>query len=622
MRKHLRAWRRIGASPSLLRAIATGIAPRIRPHRRTICREYPLGNDELSFWRGGERDRLLQAEILAEASLAELELVHPAFFVPKGEGFRMVVDLTARGVGINSMIDMETFTMETLEDFTASAKGDEELIAFDVADAFYALAIAPRLQRYFGMVIDGKHYRMIGMPMGFALSSAYLADLMGVVMRHIRGRGMGGVQYADDFLVAVTGSARQKRAQVEWVRELLRSLGLRVKDAKCTWIPTRRLQHLGVVIDLNRRRFEVPDAKAKAIRAIAFQVLDVVRGSGHVPARLLATLAGKAQALRIAVPRGALRLRSLYDTIGSRVSGARRLGRQALRDVHWWATLELGQWAPIWTEAAGYTLHTDASGHSGWGAVRNWNRADETTVQGTWTDKERGMHIQGLEARAVRLAFEKWTDDLCGKHIEIFSDNVAVVAALNKWSSRSADIMEELRRMEQWATTTQATWRATYINTLDNTLADELSRQDREAWTLPRGTVEQLLSEWGGVQVDRFATRENRVVERYFSRWMEEEAEGQDGLTGEWVERSWVFPPPRLVPDVLRKLAGAPDAVAIVIVPRWTGAAWWPAFLRVCAEVRFLVAPAKSPAGRYYAMAAGLRDTRWKARSPLLPGRC
>ena len=200
-----------------------------------------------------------------------------------------------------------------------------------------------------------------------------------MVMRHIRENGMNGVQYADDFLVAVHGSFRKKQRQVAWVRDLLQSLGLQVKDSKCTWTPTRRIQHLGVIIDLDRRWFEVPDTKTAAIRAVAFQVLDAARGTGHVPARLLATLAGKAQALRMAVPRGALRLRSIYDAIGGKVAGMRRLGRQARRNVHWWATVKFGHAAPIWVEASGFTLHTDASGQSGWGAVRNWNRSDEAT---------------------------------------------------------------------------------------------------------------------------------------------------------------------------------------------------------------------------------------------------
>ena len=132
----------------------------------------------------------------AEAPLDELTLVHPAFFVPKGEIFRMVADLTARGVGINSMVDTERFAMETLQAFTATAQGDEEFISFDIADAFYTLSIEPVLQRYFGIAIDWRHYWMVGMPMGFSLSSLYLAEMMGLVMRHIRENGMNGVQYA------------------------------------------------------------------------------------------------------------------------------------------------------------------------------------------------------------------------------------------------------------------------------------------------------------------------------------------------------------------------------------------------------------------------------------------
>lgn len=608
VRRRIGKWRATGASRRLLRGIGAGIRPTVRdPPGPSRGREYPLSGEDLRHWREVERKRLLRGGIIERARRKEVMIAHGGFFVPKSDGTRrLVVDLTSGGRGANCFHAPPPFRMEGLDLIATcieNGRQDVAMVAFDVAEAFYILEVHKEARKYFGLVMDGEIFVMRGMPMGFNGSSEWLGVSMGHVIGHFRRHGLAGIQYADDFLVFVRGTRREMSEQVAWVRRELKEFGLRTKDAKCTWAPVRRIDHLGLIIDLDRERFEVPQRKVNDIRGRAHRLLDC---AGRASARDIAILAGKGQALRLALPRVGLRLRALYDIVGESPRGVRRLSRQARRDLYWWTRIARA-WAPIYLPASSRVLHTDASGHGGWGAVLDWNRASEETVQGVWDEADRD-HIQVLEARAVRKALAHWTAVLRNQHVELFVDNVAVVVALNRWTSKSAGIMDELRLIEEWAATCECTWRATYIRSEENVLADELSRQDHEGWTLPRGTIQRLWARWGKPGVDRFATAGNRVCERYYSKYAEREAEGQDGLTGDWGgELNWAFPPPDLVPSVLTKLEREPDSSAILIVPRWSRAAWWPRLQRVLDDIIDIPAPARSPSGRFYAMVAGVR---------------
>lgn len=143
-------------------------------------------------------------------------------------------------------------------------------------------------------------------------------------MSYFRRSGLAGIQYADDFIIFVSRTRRSMGAQIAWLRRKLRAFGLRTKDSKCVWVPARRLEHLGISIDLDWQRFEVPRRKAKDIRRRAHRLLNC---GAQAPARDIAVLAGKGQALRLALPQVGLRLRVLYDTVGEFTRGTRRLGR-------------------------------------------------------------------------------------------------------------------------------------------------------------------------------------------------------------------------------------------------------------------------------------------------------
>jgi hypothetical protein len=56
-------------------------------------------------------------------------------------------------------------------------------------------------------------------------------------------------------------------------------------------------------------------------------------------------------------------------------------------------------------------------------------------------------HINILELKTVLIAAEKWGPDWRGKHILVRTDNTATLAAINKGSSRSVEMLQIIQKM-------------------------------------------------------------------------------------------------------------------------------------------------------------------------------
>ena len=67
-----------------------------------------------------------------------------------------------------------------------------------------------------------------------------------------------------------------------------------------------------------------------------------------------------------------------------------------------------------------------------------------------------------------------------------------------------------------------------------------------------------------------------RQVPRFCSRWLNPLMEYLDAFTASWQnENNWLFPPPYLIPKVLKHLEFS-KAAGTLVAPMWTSAIWWP----------------------------------------------
>ena len=85
--------------------------------------------------------------------------------------------------------------------------------------------------------------------------------------------------------------------------------------------------------------------------------------------------------------------------------------------------------------------------------------------------------------------------------------------------------------------------------------------------------IDQL---WGPHTVDRCASLQTRQLERFCSRYRNPRCEAVDAFTIPWLkENNWIFPPPYLIPRVLKHMSAGGE-ISTLLIPWWSSAVWWP----------------------------------------------
>ena len=266
--------------------------------------------------------------------------------------------------------------------------------------------------------------------------------------------------------------------------------------------------------------------------------------------------------------------------------GRVRMTKQLTRDLQGWVAVpSAANGRSIFRPVETAYLHCDSSDF-GWGAVLN----GEHEARGFWLPQDRQQHITFKELKAVRYAVMTFLRQLTGRNVLLHEDNQAVVAVLTHLTSRSPDMMQELRKLWYLLDAHGIAIRPRYIASAANVWADRLSRHlDKDDWRLNPRIFRYLDRLWGPHTVDRFASLENALLARYNSRWLDPRTEAVDCLRlsdATWrAETNWCNPPWGLLDDLILKLRSS-GAAATVIAPHWPARSWYQGLLELAAEYR------------------------------------
>jgi hypothetical protein len=140
----------------------------------------------------------------------------------------------------------------------------------------------------------------------------------------------------------------------------------------------------------------------------------------------------------------------------------------------------------------------------------------------------------------------------------------------------AASLLHPLKLIFQQAENWNHHLRASHIAGVENTTADSLSRLERSG----DYQLDQEVLDWGlrklrvRVNIDLFATRQNRKTHRYLSVKKEEGAHVRDALSVEWGGFFPLIHPP--IPLLLRCLRKVEEegVKEVMIVPHWKGQSW------------------------------------------------
>ena len=146
-------------------------------------------------------------------------------------------------------------------------------------------------------------------------------------------------------------------------------------------------------------------------------------------------------------------------------------------------------------------------------------RLDQSSTKGLWSDREKRLHINILELKAVSLAVQSFKDQCQNQTVLVATDNSTVVAYINKQGgTHSAEMCALLWKIMTWCHHYHITLKARHIPGCLNVMADLLSRSNQvqsAEWSLHLQVFKQICQKWFTPYVDLFATHLNHKLPLY-----------------------------------------------------------------------------------------------------------
>eukprot|EP00873_Tetraselmis_striata_P018824 jgi/Tetstr1/439088/TSEL_027578.t1 len=184
---------------------------------------------------------------------------------------------------------------------------------------------------------------------------------------------------------------------------------------------------------------------------------------------------------------------------------------------------------------------------------------------------------------------------LADRGVLLHEDNRAVCNVLAGLTSRSPDMMAELRKLWYLLDSNAVHSRARYILPAANVWADRLSRHlDNDDRQLDPVMFAELEALWGAHFVDWFASALNAMLPRYNASWLDPGCEAVDSLhlsDAEWRHgNKYCNLHGRFYRTRCKCCAGAARPRATVVAPRLEGKVWHHAHAEMAVAERVALA--------------------------------
>jgi hypothetical protein len=413
-RAGLVAWAGLGASERVLRVLRRGVRLKFNQQPPPYCGPAIPVQAEDRSWLQEEISVNLERGSWVRADKRPVYCA-PAFIVRSAAGKRrVVIDLRT----INAYLKGRGVRYDTLATLRRTLQRGSWFISFDLHAGYHHVGVHPDSVRYLGFELDGAYYYCTALPFGLMTAPRTFTKVMRALVAHWRGKGYDTLPYLDDFLFAFP-SEDAARAAARDIDDTLKACGLERNRDKGCWVPTQRIEHLGMTIDAERMLFLATPKQEQRVRAFAADILHMAaRRTRVVPVRVLAAFAGLAQSLRLAVPEARLQTLSLYRCFTPLPRGGWggkvRVSSAAQACLRWWRDAQWAGGAPIDPPQPELTVASDAS-DIGWGGVV---LGTPHQCGGHFTVGELQAPIMQRELLAVGLTMQALAPQLQGRSVE------------------------------------------------------------------------------------------------------------------------------------------------------------------------------------------------------------
>ena len=457
----------------------------------------------------------------------------------------------------------------------------------------------PHLRHHYHQVVEFSH---AALPLGWTSSPRIWTSVMSVVAAALRRHGMRTLLYVDDLLIACSSFEEASRARLIIEETLLAAGIVRAPLKGCFDTPTQTLpDHLGFIISsLGKGALQVPERRCFALRRQARALLfEAAKNRRLVDSNLLRRFSGAAISCLPAVPLARFHLREVFNA-QEQYKPKSFLPQAAVDSLLFWRNFSLKSpenLQELWPDQASTALYTDASGTTGWGSVLEPPHEATRSSAGWWASQELLEMIALKELKACRYGLLQNVEALRHRTVKLYQDNMAVVGALRKMSSKCPEIMAVIKELVPWLHDNKIRLEVVYIRSEAN-LADAPSRQrGLDMWSLQASTQQELLDKvqttlGSPICTDPFACRQSTVAPRFATPLHCRQSSAFNGLLLDWSPpfTVWLNPPWHLLPQVLEKVRVS-RARGILVYPFWPRQAWFQGVQQLSSEHYLLPPP-------------------------------
>ena len=497
LRSFKRDWLINKCSQNVLNIITNGYVLPFRSKPNLI--RFPL---ILSEYKAQQKDQALATciqSLLSKNAIERVENVKSLgfysrlFLVPKPhQRWRPVIDLSR----LNTFLHVEKFKMETPESIRTSLVPGEWVSSIDLSDAYLHIPIHPNSRKYLRFCYKAQVFQFTSLPFGLATAPQVFTMIVKEVKLMALSRGLRIHQYLDDWLIR-SQSQEESQRDTQAVVDLTQSLGWIINQEKSELKPTQVFSFVGYEYHLDSALVRPTHERWLKLQDLILRL----KSKRVLTARCLMSLIGLLASTEKMVPEGRLHMRPFQFHLKEHWRYPQSLDNllpwteAIVAHLDWWQNpSNVMKGADLHPKDHSIQLFTDAS-NEGWGA-----HLDQNSTKGLWSEREKRLHINVLELKAISLALRDFKDQCQNQTVLVATDNSTVVAYINKQGgTHSAEMCALLWKIMTWCHHYHITLKARHIPGCLNVMADLLSRSNQvqsTEWSLHPQVFKQICRKW------------------------------------------------------------------------------------------------------------------------------
>lgn len=516
----------------------------------------------------------LGAITLCEENLTN-QFISSVFLTPKSNGgYRFILNLKT----LNKLVYKHHFKMEDIRTAAKLVTKHAYMATIDLKEAYFLVPIHPSHRKYLRFRFNSKLFEFNCLPYGLTSAPFVFTKLLKPLLALLRGQGHTLVAYLDDIL-CIGKSYESCKNTVNILIRYIQLLGLVINFDKSNLEPLQTCRFLGLEINTNLMRLQLPHEKISKIVSSASKITSKTQISIREFAKFIGTLTSACPAVAYGWAHtkhferekflALLQSNNNFDSIMS-------LKSYLSHDLSWWCDIKSKSYNDILKGTYQLEIFTDSS-LTGWGAACNGE-----ITRGHWSADESQRHINYLELAAAFLGLQSFCKHSHNINVLLRIDNTTAISYINRMGGVQYPHLNEItRKIWQWCEQKRIFIFASYIKSSENIDADRASRYtnvDTE-WELNHKCFQKITWAFGQPDIDLFASRLNKKCEQYVSWKRDPHAYEIDAFTISWRDRFfYAFPPFALILKCVSKIA-EDEATGIIIVPYWPAQPWFPKFL-------------------------------------------